>query len=244
MISENLEKETKLLEHIRSLKDELKNNPDKVLNEIDNFGKGAYHFMNVGPKKGQIIIDEMKKKEVKVMAELGGYVGYSAILFGNQVKKNFGKYYSLEVNENLANIARELIDIAGLSDTVEIIVGPAAKSLEIIASKHRYLDFIFIDHWKGMYLPDLRALESLDLIVPGTVITADNIIMPGAPEYHQYVNSSPEQKHLHNAEVENVSGKQYLGKWNLLYESRLEEVKTPKGDIDAVEITKCLEYLF
>ena len=42
-----------------------------------------------------------------------------------------------------------------------------------------------------MYLSDLRALEAAGLVRPGTVLVADNVIFPGAPDYLAYVRQSP-----------------------------------------------------
>ena len=52
------------------------------------------------------------------------------------------------------------------------------------------MDFVFIDHWKDLYLKDLKLLESHGLLRKGTLILADNIIFPGAPDYLEYVQSS------------------------------------------------------
>ena len=41
-----------------------------------------------------------------------------------------------------------------------------------------------------MYVRDLQLLESHGLLRKGTVILADNIITPGAPEYFEYVKGS------------------------------------------------------
>jgi len=42
-------------------------------------------------------------------------------------------------------------------------------------------DFVFLDHCKECYLPDLQSLEQLGLIRRGTTVMADNVIYPGAP---------------------------------------------------------------
>lgn len=240
-------KEEKLLNHLLSLP-EIRGNPEKVLDAIDNY---PAPFMTIGKNKGKLIIDKMNEVKPTVMIELGCYVGYSAILFANELPQEQGsKYYSFEANPDFANIAKQIIDLAGLSDKVEIIVGKAAQSLvefrdTIKRNGYSYssLDFIFIDHEKSLYVPDLRVLESLNLIAPGTVIAADNIIMPGAPDYVEYVQSSPEHKRDFNYRVPNVNGKEFLGRWNIIYKTETFPAITSKGHKDAVEITECVEYL-
>lgn len=40
------------------------------------------------------------------------------------------------------------------------------------------------------YLPDLITLEHLGLVMPGTLVLADNVLVPGAPDYLQHVGAS------------------------------------------------------
>lgn len=205
--------------------------------------------MNIGPHKGTQIVTRIKEKAPKTMIELGGYLGYSAVLFANEIADDpDAKYYSFELNPEFAKIATYVIDLAGLLDKVEIIVGrvsytlPAFRQRLFSENKHYTgLDFIFIDHWKDLYVPDLRVLESLNLIAPGTLIVADNIITPGAPEYVVYVNFSPDEKKLYNETTKNPEGKEFIGRWNILYDTKTIEVATANHK-DAIEVTKCVDY--
>jgi len=249
-------KEQKLLDHVLGLPKEkldyIRGRPDEVLKVIDDYSNNVESFMNVGPLKGKVIVEQIRQVKPKVMIELGGYVGYSAILFSSELLEDpAARYYSFEINEGYAKIARQLIQLAGLEHKVTIVVGRAANSLAEIArtweeKKHAYVSvgFVFIDHWKNLYVPDLRVLESLNLIAPGTVIAADNIYFPGAPDYVKYVQGSPEERREHNYSVPNINGQEYLGRWNILYKSETIAVPEPnKERTDAVEITKCIEYL-
>ncbi|KAK6463365.1 S-adenosyl-L-methionine-dependent methyltransferase [Scheffersomyces coipomensis] len=244
-------KEQALLNYLLALPklESIRGNAPKLLKVIDEYVE-KHHYMNVGPLKGEVIINEIRKVKPKTMIELGGYFGYSAVLFANELPPddNTAKYYSFELNPEFANIARQVVDIAGLSDKVEIIVGPAAKSLVEFESKlssgkgYKSVDFVFIDHWKDKYVPDLRVLESLNLLAPGTLIAADNIYTPGVPEYVKYVQGSPEDRKEFNYKVPNDSGKEFLGRWNILYDSKTVPVQEANR-LDAVEITKVVEYL-
>lgn len=51
--------------------------------------------------------------------------------------------------------------------------------------------FLVAPQSKTRYLPDLQLLEASGLLVPGSVLVADNVIYPGAPDYLAYVRSSP-----------------------------------------------------
>lgn len=229
----------------------LQGHPEAVLRAIDEYSESHERFMNIGPQKGALIVEKIRALEPEIAIELGGYVGYLAILFGNEILKiPEARYFSFEANEAFAAISRQLVELAGLSSVVEIIVGKGARSLPTFSDrlskeKGTYvpIDFVFIDHWKDMYVPDLRVLESLNLIAPGTLIAADNIIRPGAPEYVEYVQASPEWRRDHNQRVPNVSGKTFTGRWNLIYDSETVPVKLLSGYEDAIEFTTVVEYL-
>jgi catechol O-methyltransferase len=53
---------------------------------------------------------------------------------------------------------------------------------------------MFLDHLKPMYTTDLKLCEYLGLVKVGTVLVADNMVKPGNPQYHKYVNSTTEEK--------------------------------------------------
>jgi len=255
-------KEQDLLEYVLSRPDleDLRGNPQKVLDAIDKFAEKV-PLMTVGKYKGELILKEIEKLEPTLMIELGCYVGYLAILFGGALSRvnatisdtgcTLSKYFSFEINEEFAAIAKQFIELAGLSDCVEIIVGKAGNTLpdfeeRIMTTFKKYtaVDLVFIDHWKDMYVPDLRVLESLGLVAPGTVICADNIYYPGVPDYVEYVHGSPQSRNTHNSTVVNVSNRMYPGRWNILYDSKTCPVTDPaKGIDDAVEITRCVSYL-
>jgi len=155
--------------------------------------------MNIGPYKGAFISKLIAERKPSIMIELGGYVGYSAVLFGDAVRANGGKQYlSLEINPENAAVANMIVELAGLREFVRIIVGSSNKSLIQLITVDKYIsqiELLFIDHWKDLYLPDLLLLEELNVLKPGvSVIAADNVIMPGAPEYLEYVRASPAQK--------------------------------------------------
>ncbi len=53
-------------------------------------------------------------------------------------------------------------------------------------------DLVFIDHVKHAYLSDFLVLKEHGFLRPGTVIVADNILIPGAPDYKAYMQKSTE----------------------------------------------------
>lgn len=234
--------------------DEIRNNPASVLAVIDEFGRTKKYLMNVGEDKGRIVTDLIEKEKPKVMVEFGGYVGYSAILFGAALRNSGGqRYWALERSPEFAAVIMALVDLAGLSDVVKVIVGPSDRSVKRLANSGalQHIDMAFIDHYKPAYLTDLKLCEELKLVTPGSIITADNVVHPGNPPYLEYVRSSSDKKRqaLKDKGVNGVdsqfpewSANQYkdrkgvesvdmarIGNPSLVYESRLVESFEPNG---------------
>ncbi|CRG86746.1 catechol O-methyltransferase [Talaromyces islandicus] len=197
-------RELHLLHHVFSLPqlDSIRNNPKAVLAAIDDFVKVTDKgLMTIGPNKGAFISQLIHDRKPSTMIELGGFVGYSAILFGDALRAAGGKrYLSLEINPVNAAIANQLVELAGLRDIVTVLVAPSHKSIARLVRENELnedsgIELLFIDHWKDRYVYDLWLIESLGLLKPGvSVIVADNCIVPGAPEYLEWVRASPAEK--------------------------------------------------
>ncbi len=167
--------------------------------------------------------------------ELGGYVGYSAILFGDAARTaGAQEYLCLESNAEFATVARSLIDLAGLASFVKIIVGSSSDSLRTLhaSGKLSHINFLFLDHYKPAYLPDLQLCEHLGLIRNGTVIAADNVIKPGNPPYLAYVRSDVESKkraYASDPQATSATDSTVRGNPNLVYQSELFQSFEPTG---------------
>lgn len=210
--------------------------------------------MNVGEDKGKIVCDLIAEVKPETMVELGGYIGYSCILFGDAVRKAGGKrYFSLERNPEFAAVISSLVDLAGLGDIVKVIVGSSDVSIHRLYTSGtlKHIDLMFLDHYKPAYTTDLKLCEELRLVTPGSVLAADNVIKPGNPPYLDYVRSTCEQKRQANkgesvngvdARFEDRTAKQYAkregeakldetrtGNPNLVYESKLVHSWEPSG---------------
>lgn len=128
--------------------------------------------MNVGDDKGKIVTEIIRERKPEVMVELGGYCGYSTILFAEAVRSAGGKhYFSLERSPKFAKVIQELVRIAGLEQFVEVIVGPSNEGIQKLKNNGKLttIDMMFLDHYKPAYTTDLKLCESLGLIKKGTV---------------------------------------------------------------------------
>lgn len=150
----------------------IRNNPDSVLEAMDNFAKNRRFLMNIGDIKGSLLINQLKKigSDLTIL-ELGCFCGYSAILMAKNLTK-FGKVVSLEVNKTYARNALEIIKYAGLEDKIIVIEGSSEK---IIGTLRYRFDLVLLDHWKNLYKRDLIAIEKRGLLKNGSIIFADNV---------------------------------------------------------------------
>lgn len=150
--------------------------------------------MNVGYHKADTILRLISSKRPQVSVEIGGYVGYSTILFADAARKAGGsQFVSIEENPKFATVSRALVRLAGLSDFVQIVVGSGYETLRTLHSNGTLrgrADFIFLDHLKPLYAQELQLSERLGLVQVGSLIVADNVIRPGNPAYLQYLHLS------------------------------------------------------
>lgn len=154
--------------------------------------------MTIGPEKGSFIANLIKKHSPSTVIELGGFVGYSAIILGDALRSVGGKrYISLELNPVNAAVANLLIELAGLKDIVTIHIAPSYVTLAKFVKENviDHVEFMLVDHWKDRYVPDLWLMENLGILKPGvTILAADNCLRPGAPDYLEWVRASKSEK--------------------------------------------------
>jgi predicted O-methyltransferase YrrM len=125
---------------------------------------------SIGPIKGEIIAEIIRKYKPKNILEIGTLYGYSAILMADMLPED-GKLVTIEVNKLVADIARKNIADAGLLEKkIDVIIGNA---LEIIPNLDRKFDVLFLDASKDEYLNYLKSSE--EKLNRGSVIIADNV---------------------------------------------------------------------
>ena len=166
-----------------------KNNPTSILQTIDNFVLESGQFlMNVGPEKGEILRDHLLKSKPNNVIELGTFIGYSAVLISSTIGEK-SKLTSIDSDSHSIEIAKELINFAGLDDKVNLMHGSAE---EIIPELNFNADFVFIDHAKKKYLSDLKLLETQEIILKNCTVFADNvgIFKDEMAEYFDHVRNS------------------------------------------------------
>lgn len=133
--------------------------------------------IDVAPNQGKFLHLLAKIRGAKRILEIGTLGGYSTIWLARALPPD-GLVVTLEFDPHHAKVAAANIERAGLTDRIQILIGPALGSLaQLHASGAAPFDLIFIDADK----PNNPAyLEwSLLLARPGTVIIGDNVIRDG-----------------------------------------------------------------
>jgi catechol O-methyltransferase len=169
--------------------------PEDVVRVIDEFCLNRSVMINVGDEKGEILDRAVRRAEPSLLLELGTYCGYSA-LRTSRVMPAGARLCSIEFSPANAAIARRILDHAGIGDEVTIIVGTlgdGGSTIDRLRSEHGFAegtaDFVFLDHDKDAYLPDLERILAERWLHPGSIVVADNVKFPGAPEYRAWMRA-------------------------------------------------------
>jgi caffeoyl-CoA O-methyltransferase len=174
----NTEDTRELLEEIDGYIEHLFGTSDEILEAtLRDSRRGGLPEINVSPNQGRLLRLLVEMVGARRILEIGTLGGYSAIHLARGLPED-GELISLELDEHHADVARNNVERAGLSDIVEVRVGDAHKLLtNLIENGEDPFDFVFIDADKEGYPDYLEA--SLRLVRPGTLIIGDNTIRGG-----------------------------------------------------------------
>ena len=166
---------------------------DDVIRVIDEFCYEQSFMINVGDEKGALLDDALRRTDAKLILELGTYCGYSALRMA-RVMGDDARIVSVEFLAANAEIARAIWRHAGIDRRATVVVGTlgdGGATADALERDHGFapgaLDFVFLDHDKNAYVPDLELLLDRGWLHPGTVVVADNIKLPGAPKYRAFM---------------------------------------------------------
>ncbi len=134
--------------------------------------------ISVSATDGRLLFLLVQMSGARTVLEIGTLGGYSTIWLARALPAD-GVLITLELDHVHAEVARQNIERAGLSDIAQVRVGAAADTLEQLESEGAGpFDFVFIDADKSGYPAYLNAALSLSRV--GTVIVADNVVRQGA----------------------------------------------------------------
>ncbi len=148
---------------------------EEILNKIkDDAIENHVPIIEDEPLK--LIETIMKIKKPNKVLEVGTAVGYSAISFSKYLGGDNAKIKTIEIKQEMYDIATKNIKDMNLQDTIEVVHADAGKYMKEMPTKEQY-DMVFIDAAKGQYLVYLE--EAIRLTKVGGIIIADNMLYRG-----------------------------------------------------------------
>jgi predicted O-methyltransferase YrrM len=159
--------ENYILEHIGS--------EDPVLQELDREThlKVPGARMLSGHLQGQLLMFLSKMIQPERILEIGTFTGYSAICLAKGLTET-GKLISIELDDELEDLAQKYFNKAGLQKNIIQLIGPA---LEIIPSLSETFDLVFLDADKREYVEYYNLV--FEKVRSGGYIIADNTLWSG-----------------------------------------------------------------
>jgi predicted O-methyltransferase YrrM len=133
--------------------------------------------IQVSPPQAKMLYLLARSIDAGSILEFGTLGAYSTIWLGRALAPS-GRLLTLEADPRYAEVARANLAGAGLSDSVEVRVGPALEQLPALdAEGVGPFDFTFIDADKE-HSPEYLAW-ALDRSLPGSLIVIDNVVRSG-----------------------------------------------------------------
>jgi predicted O-methyltransferase YrrM len=150
---------------------------DVLRHAVERCEAAGMPSIQVSPPQGKLLALLVGSIGARTVLEFGTLGGYSSIWIGRALPAD-GSLITLEADPGHAEVARENIAEAGLSDLVDLRVGPALETLPVLESEGAGpFDLVFIDADK-VNTPEYFAW-SLDRTRPGGLIVADNVVRGG-----------------------------------------------------------------
>ena len=140
----------------------------------------------------QLLFDVVSRCRPKRILEIGTAIGYSGIIM--LTASPLATLNTIELDEQVANIARQNFQKAEMSDRVNLFVGDAREIVTLLTGSY---DFIFMDGPKGQYEVFLPYLTEV-LEVGGTHV-CDNVLYKGLAE-----NVPENKRHKHITVARNM----------------------------------------
>jgi len=134
--------------------------------------------MQIAPEQAQFFQFLVQLIGARRTLEIGVFTGYSALAVAEVLPPN-GEIVACDISEEYTQVARRYWAKAGVEDTIDLRIAPAAETLQALLDDGQAgtFDFSFIDADKETY--DTYYERSLKLLRPGGVIALDNVFRDG-----------------------------------------------------------------
>jgi caffeoyl-CoA O-methyltransferase len=165
----------------------------KILGVLeDMYESQSRGMMNVPLEDGRLLRLLAEATGAKHVVEIGTSNGYSGLWLLLALRATGGKLTTYEIDREVAAMARENFNRAGVGDIVTIVLGDAHEEVPKLKEQ---IDMLFLDADKGGYIDYLKKL--LPLVRPGGLIVAHNMSMGQAdPNYVKAITTNPDLETL------------------------------------------------
>jgi len=135
--------------------------------------------MQIGPDQGQFMRLLVELIGARRILEVGTFTGYSSLSMALALPAD-GKLIACDISEEYTAIARRYWAEAGVTERIDLRLGPATETLDglIADGGSGAYDFAFIDADKTNY--DSYYERCLTLLRQGGLIAIDNVLWGGA----------------------------------------------------------------
>lgn len=136
---------------------------------------GSLAEMRTAPEQAALMTLLVRAIGARRALEIGTFTGYGSISIARGLPSD-GKLITCDVSEQWTAIARRYFELAGLSERIDLRIGPALDTLRGLAGDEPF-DFAFIDADKANY--DTYYEACLKLVRRGGAIALDNMLWSG-----------------------------------------------------------------
>jgi caffeoyl-CoA O-methyltransferase len=131
--------------------------------------------MQIAPEQGAFMRLLASALGARRAIEIGTFTGLSALSVVRGMPAD-GSLLCLDINEKWTAVARRYWERAGVSDRIELRIGPAIESLRALPEAETF-DFAFVDADKGGYPAYVQ--ELYPRMATGAVVLLDNTLRAG-----------------------------------------------------------------
>ncbi|MBQ7751745.1 MAG: O-methyltransferase [Clostridia bacterium] len=151
-----------------------------ILKELEDYAE-KHSIPIVQPETAKLLEVLTATKKPQRILEVGCAIGYSAILMAQYLEKG-GSITTLEWDADMAEIARDNIEKAGLSDSIKVIQNDAKEVVKTLTGEY---DIIFLDGPKAHYIYMLN--DCIRLLKKGGMLISDNVLYKGMTADDEHV---------------------------------------------------------
>lgn len=142
---------------------------------------------NISWNLGVFLSNLVQMKNPKTVLEVGTSNGFSTLWIAKGCRYN-SKIYTIDVNEERLNLAKENFNYCNLSNVVPIL-GEVKDILFQFEFKEKF-DFVFLDALQREYIDLILLLEEKNLLNDDCLIVCDNVLS------HSYMKDFIDFMHL------------------------------------------------